>query len=136
MGKHAVPTWTRSSSFLSSRRCTWHLRPSVICKREETRGSGCGAFYLGVLCDHCPGQMFHVHHPLVQTLSLMVHFPLFCPKGGGGGGGMGGRWAQPPHEDRGHHSLGHPMTTLGRVLQLPVSRHLCMEYIGEEHRRA
>lgn len=29
-------TCTRSSSFLSSRRCTWHRRPSVICGRRQT----------------------------------------------------------------------------------------------------
>lgn len=33
------PTCTRSSSFLSSRRCTWHRRPSVIYGRRQTIGT-------------------------------------------------------------------------------------------------
>lgn len=31
-----VCTWTSSSKFLSSRRCTWQCRPSVICKDSST----------------------------------------------------------------------------------------------------
>lgn len=34
-----VFTWTSSSKFLSSRRCTWQCRPSVICKDTNTTQS-------------------------------------------------------------------------------------------------